>query len=384
MISVEEAVSLIKTHLPTWGTHRLSREEIRADRDYPPFHRVMMDGIAVSFAGYARGERKFQVLGVLPAGEPAAVLNDTDVCFEVMTGAPLPLGADLVIPYEHLKIVDGVAEITREEEREPFENVHLAGSDCSKDDLVLEKGVRPNGPHWGIAASMGKVSALELNQPKIMIISTGNELVDIDEVPADHQIRRSNAYALRASLQLHGFSDVTLAHLKDDPAACTEHYRQHASKFDMLIYSGGVSKGKFDYLPSVWTELGVTRYFHGVTQRPGKPLWFGRDEKLKTVVVGLPGNPVSSLVALHRYFLPQREMYARLDKEITFKNKLTYFVPVKIRFEKDGTLHATPLEMQNSGEFTALAGSDGFLELPRDQEVFSSGECFRYFSWGRG
>jgi molybdopterin molybdotransferase len=159
-----------------------------------------------------------------------------------------------------------------------------------------------------------------------------------------------------------------------------EHYLKNASEFDLLIYTGGVSKGKFDYLPSVWAQVGVKKFFHEISQRPGKPLWFGIDSERKTVVFGLPGNPISCLVCLHRYLLPDRGMGAKLTKDVTFKKPLTYFVPVKIHFHGAEIL-ATPLEVKNSGEFTGLVHSDGFVELPKDQDHFLAGEVFKFFPW---
>jgi molybdopterin molybdotransferase len=371
MITVESALEIIKLHFPL---RDLGTRESRADRDYPPFHRVMMDGIAVSYDSYQKGERSFMIEGICAAGEPVKSLKSG--CLEVMTGAPLPVGGDLVIQYEHLKIENKVATIIVDAPRNRFDSVHLEGSDCKKGDLVLKKNLPLNGPHVGILSSMGE--SFVPHSPKVMIISTGDELVEKDPLP--HQIRRSNVYALKTSLELFGYQNIAQTHLNDDPILVADHYNKHANDFDLLIYSGGVSKGKFDYLPSVWADMGVTKYFHEVSQRPGKPLWFGVDEKRKTTVIGLPGNPVSSLVCLHRYFLPIRKMEAKLTKDITFKKPLTYFVPVKIEFV-GSELFATPLEMKNSGEFTALAGSDGFIELPKDLDQFKTGESYPYFSW---
>lgn len=368
MITVEEAFSLIQKHMPAF-LEGLS--EVRADRDYPPFHRVMMDGIAVKFSDYEAGLRQFPVQGICPAGEPAKVLESG--CFEVMTGAPLPVNATLVIQYEHLKLENSVARITVDAERAEWENIHLEGSDCRKGDVVLRGQAPYNGPHVGIAASMGVYFTPK--HPRVMVISTGDELVERDPLP--HEIRRSNAHAIEASLG----HPVVKDHLKDDPKVIALHYEKNAPNFDLMIYSGGVSKGKFDYLPNVWIELGVTKYFHEVSQRPGKPLWFGVDHTRKTAVVGLPGNPVSSLVCLHRYILKNREMYACLTENVIFRKPLTNFTPVKISFSREGKMLATPLKIKNSGEFTALAMSDGFIELPKDQDHFKTGEAFRFFPW---
>ncbi len=193
MISANEASQIFKQKLML----KMSKtsDPIIADRDYPPFDRVMMDGIAVSFETYETGLRKFALAGVQPAGLAAKVLIDMKTCLEVMTGAPLPIGTNLVIPYEHLDISDGVARIVNETQRSKMDNVHLMGSDCHKGAVVLEAGVSLNGPHQGIAASMGVISKLSASS-RILIISTGDELVEVHETPLDHQIRRSNAHAI--------------------------------------------------------------------------------------------------------------------------------------------------------------------------------------------
>ncbi|MFL5786284.1 MAG: molybdopterin molybdotransferase MoeA [Bacteriovoracaceae bacterium] len=390
MVTVSEALRLIRENLPDFGNTMTElahygqdtlSEDLFADRDYPPFHRVMMDGIAVNFNIYLEGKRDFKIAGISPAGEPQKILNNPSTCLEVMTGAPLPSGADLVVPYEHLKNENGIASVVKDIERTAMENVHLHGSDAKSGDVLLRSGQPMNGPHWGIAASVGKDKIKTRKKAFINIISTGDELVEVNVSPEAHQIRRSNAHALKASLKLHGFENVVLSHLPDETTAIEEHYKSASKRFDLLIYSGGVSKGKFDYLPETWKKLGVKEIFHGVAQRPGKPLWFGVDEKTKTVILGLPGNPVSSLVCLHRYFLHEKDIFAELTEEIVFKNSLTDFVPVKIEFSPAGTLLAHPLKIKNSGEFSALAGSDGLLELPQDPTVFRAGEAFLFHPW---
>lgn len=382
MISVEEALKLVKENLPFFHQEVKSlAHDLIADRDYPPFHRVMMDGIAIKFNVYKERKREFSILGIAPAGEPQKTLSDPAGCLEVMTGAPLPVGADLVIQYEHLFIQDGIARITTDVPRTHMENVHLKGSDARKGDVLLKSGNIIHGPHVGIAASVGTYPLRPLKSPRINIISTGDELVDVNETPMNHQIRRSNSYALKTSLELFGYHDIELSHLPDHTDSIKNHYNEAKDKFDLLIYSGGVSKGKFDYLPTAWKELGVAEIFHGISQRPGKPLWFGMDHHSKTTVIGLPGNPVSGLVCLHKYVLPHRNIYAELSQDIVFKKNLTYFIPVKLEFTRMGTLRAHPVIIKNSGEFTALAGTDGFIELPKEQEVFKAGETFLFHPW---
>ena len=378
MISVAEASQFFLENLHL--TSGVLKDSIQADRDYPPFDRVMMDGIAVSFEAFSQGQRKFLIQGVAAAGEAAKKLTSPDSCLEVMTGAPLPMGADLVIPYEHLEILAGMASVTKNLDRELFENIHAKGSDCKAGDVVLIQGASLSGPHQGIAASMGFDFKLSPSS-KILIVSTGDELVEIHETPLEHQIRRSNAYALKTSFNLNGFLDVSMDHLKDEASEVAEHYQKMSPLFDVMIYSGGVSKGKFDYLPNVWSDMGVKKHFHGVSQRPGKPLWFGTDEKNKTTVIGLPGNPVSSLVCLHRYVIPGKKMFAKLSEEVIFKKDLTYFLPARLESRSDGSLWVIPLKIKNSGEFTALAHSDGFIELPSEASFFRVGEPFAFWPW---
>lgn len=392
MISVEEAFRIVQAHLPVWGQVQatvqdsflaLTAEPIVADRDYPAINRATMDGICVSWDTYALGRKEYRLAGSCKAGSSEQTIQDGESCYEIMTGAPVPVGAGLVIPYEHLEIRNGTACVTFDQVRNRYDNIHRRGSDFAKGSILLESGSVLNGPHWGIAASVGHSKIRCPKIPCIKIISTGDELIEIDCQPLPHQVRRSNAYALKASLLENGFQVVDLDHVPDDPEILRRHYAENATRYDVLIYSGGVSKGKHDYLPQVWNSMGVEKCFHEVSQRPGKPLWFGVDKKSKTAVFGLPGNPVSSLVCLHRYFLPNRIVFARLAKEFFFDKDLTYFLPVKIHFSEEGILLATPCPTKNSGEFSALANTDGFLELPKEKSRFLAGHSFRYYPWRR-
>ncbi len=398
MISVADAVEIIQTHWPDFGETLVSAndghgeilaEPILADRDYPPVDRVMMDGIAVAWSEYNQGRRQFPILGTVAAGAPCngslrdrqCSLADPAGCLEVMTGAPLPRNCDLVIPYEDLAIDGNQVEVLNGRQRNLFEFVHPKSSDCLQGKVVLEPFAKLNGPAWSIASSFGKKEVKVKKKPRIQIISTGNELVDIDQVPEPHQLRRSNVYAVQASLQSRGFQDLQITHLPDNQGLIINHYQQAKLEYDILIYSGGISKGKFDYLPSIWSQFGVTKYIHGIAQKPGKPMYFGIDHHSQTVIIGLPGNPISSLVCLHRYFLNSPSIYAQLTSNFTFKKDLTYFLPVKLSYTPQAIVKAEPLPVKNSGEFVALANSDGFLELPQHQENFQAGECFPYYAW---
>jgi molybdopterin molybdotransferase len=221
----------------------------------------------------------------------------------------------------------------------------------------------------------------------VALISTGDELVDVDETPLPYQIRRSNTYMLRASLLMMGIS-ATLHHIIDDEAVLADRLASLLETNDVLILSGGVSAGKADFVPAVLTQLGVQKQFHQIAQRPGKPLWFGTTAD-KTVFA-LPGNPVSTVLCAYRYVLPYLRAslglapapprYAQLATPVTFKPAVTYFLPVRLTSEPDGRMLAHPLPGSGSADFANLLAADAFMELPADQSSFGAGEAFRV--WG--
>ena len=224
----------------------------------------------------------------------------------------------------------------------------------------------------------------------IVVISTGNELVEPGEVIEPHQVRRSNAYGITAALRQHGFARVADDHVRDDEEQLTERLSFHLRTHDVLILSGGVSMGKLDLVPKVLEKLGVNLVFHHVAQRPGKPMWFGVSQS-GPAVFALPGNPVSTLVCLARYVLPAlRAAMGQAPAEaprialtapVDVKAPLAFYLPVKLKSDDWGRTSAEPKPTNGSGDFTALAGTDGFVELPPGPNTFPKGFVARYFSW---
>ena len=265
MITSEKATELLAENRLSFGRYKKlgvgamasgnMTEDIVADRMYPPFNRVMMDGIAVSFSVIENRRNSLKVLGVVAAGQKSPSLPAGDVCLEVMTGAVLPEGADLVIPYEDIKLKDGCAELSHFDYPKGS-SVHKAGTDLVKGAALKTEGAKLNGPLWGILTSFG-YPEVSVESPRILLVATGNELVDHRETPEQHQIRMSNVYALKGSLLSHGYHDVDIIHLLDDKDDISAHFSKASCGYDILIYSGGVSKGKFDYLPEVWEEQGA-------------------------------------------------------------------------------------------------------------------------------
>ena len=375
----------------TDATGRVLRENIYADQDFPPFHRVMMDGIAIRYEALSQGQSSFEIDGLQAAGDPQMHLSNEDACLEVMTGAVLPKGTDTVVKVEWTAKKDNEKiEILAEHINEVFEgqHVHDQAKDRSKGDLLIKEGRRISAVEVAIAASVGKHRVQVSQLPRIAVISTGNELVEITEKPEAHQIRRSNVYALHSALAQQGIKP-NLYHLNDDAQELKVSLEKILEEHDVLLLSGGVSKGKFDFLPEVFLKIGVEKLFHRIAQKPGKPFWFGKTKSNK-VVFAFPGNPVSTFMCFCRYFTPwlQRSlgdlhhlhMQARLEEDfILKKSDLTFFLQIKIRVDPNGQLMAIPLRGGGSGDHANLLHADGFMQLPPGKDVYREGEVYPVF-----
>lgn len=366
------------------------RENIYAERDQPPFDRVTMDGIAVDSESLRRGVRRFRIQATQPAGAPPVKLVGRDDAIEVMTGAILPLASDCVIPNEQYELADGLATLKSGVVAAPYHNVHRRGSDSRQGALLLASGTLLRAPEIAVAASAGMARIRVSSQPAIMVISTGDELIEPGDPIADYQVRRSNSYAIVASLRRRGFGRVGDDHVPDDEALLRERLRLHLTTHEVVILSGGVSMGKFDLVPRVLDQLDVQPVFHHIAQRPGKPMWFGIGPQGQAVF-GLPGNPVSTLVCLVRYVIPaiaeamgtrraEPERIA-LSTPVTFQPPLTYFLPVSVEHDDWGRSWACPRPTNGSGDFVSLAGTDGFVELPPGPNTYARGFVTCLYRW---
>jgi molybdopterin molybdotransferase len=366
------------------------RENIYAERDQPPFDRVAMDGIALDSRAVGAGVRSFQLQATQAAGDAPLALHGASACIEVMTGAVLPAGCDSVVPVEDLTLTAGHAALAAHARAEPWQNVHRRGTDTRQGTLLVPAGRRLHAPEIAIAASAGMARIRVSSQPMLAVISTGNELIEPGEPVLAHQVRRSNAYGIVGALREHGFARVADDHIQDDAVQLRNRLRFHLETHDVLVLSGGVSMGRFDLVPKVLEELGVRAIFHKVAQRPGKPLWFGVAPS-GAAVFGLPGNPVSTLVCLTRYVLPavrgslgQSELPAQrmaLGAALTVTPPLTHFIPVRVEQDDWGRDWAMPMPTNGSGDFTSLAGTDGFVELPPGPNTYAKGFVTRLYRW---
>ena len=366
------------------------RENIYGERDQPPFDRVAMDGIALDSAAVRDGRRSFSIQSIQAAGDAPLTLSQPSACIEAMTGAMLPISCDAVVPVEAISVHDGVARLEDGVSVQAWDNVHRRGSDSRQGALLLEAGTRLRPPEVAIAAGAGMARVRVSAQPMLAVLSTGNELIEPGEPVLPHQVRRSNVYGIIAALRRHGFQRVADDHVHDDREELRTRLKLHLDTHDVLILSGGVSMGRFDLVPTLLTELGVRRVFHKIAQRPGKPFWFGVAPS-GPAVFALPGNPVSTLVCLSRYVIPallaamgDRSPATRkipLAAAVTVSSKFAQFVPVRTEVDDWGRDWAVPRLTNGSGDFTSLAGTDGFVELPPGPNTYPKGFVTRLFGW---
>lgn len=399
LLTPAEADRLIATHVRALAAESLPlrecagailRDEIHAERDQPPFDRVAMDGIALDSRVVHAGLRRFHVQGFQGAGDPPAILVDGAHCIEIMTGAMLAQGCDAVVPVERVTRQGDVAVLDEALEVKPWQNVHRRGSDARAGALLLAAGTTLRAPEIAVAAAAGRSRLLVAGQPSIVVVSTGDELIEPGEPILPHQVRRSNAYGLVTQLRLRGFNRVADDHVPDDAAALQRALRLHLDTHDFLILSGGVSAGQRDLVPQVLAKIGVQAHFHRIAQRPGKPLWFGTAPS-GTAVFGLPGNPVSSFVCLARYVVPALQVAAggavrradtvALAAPMSVRPPLAWFLPVRLGRDGTGRLSAEPCPTNGSGDFTALVGTDGFVELPPGPGEYPEGFAAPFYPW---
>lgn len=367
------------------------RQDVFAERDNPPFDRVCMDGIAIASKVFERGSRRFRIESLQPAGAPAVKLADATNAVEVMTGAMVPIGADCIIPLEEYDLEGDVAALKPQATAKASRNVQRRGEDSEPGVAMLQAGIRLGAPEIAVVASAGLARISVTRQPRVIAISTGDELIEPGEPILEHQVRRSNAYAIVAALRNRGYQAVTDDHIRDNEQALLERLTRHLSEQDVLILSGGVSKGKFDLVPKVLQKLGVKEVFHQVTQRPGMPMYFGSGPAGQAVF-GLPGNPVSTLMCLAKYVVaalvhmsgrgrvPIQQMPLASSVKAA-KAGMTYFLPVTVRLDERGAPTAVPAPTNGPGDFLALTKTQGFVELPPQSEPFAPAFVARFYRW---
>lgn len=359
--------------------NRVLASDILADRDAPPFDRVMMDGICINTYNHKLGSWRYKIIGTQAAGAEKMTLPKGEFAIEVMTGAPLPTDANCVIPIEKIDIQDGYALPHDGIEAEDNQHIHPKGSDSKSGDILITAGTTLKANELAIAASNGVTQIQVTRLPRIHLITTGDEVIDPSITPTDFQIRRSHPTAIRSLIENEKLGILSDEHLQDDPEAIELSLQNTLinPEIDVLILTGGISMGKFDWVaPLLRKQLGEPA-FHGVAQKPGKPFAFWSNKKNQSehsnleqtnLIFALPGNPVSVKATMHRYVLPAlRNMLGKtqttnllpLAEEFIWDLPLTGILPYK---DNQGTITIHP--PKNSGDYISLQGTHGFAEIP--------------------
>jgi molybdopterin molybdotransferase len=350
-----------------WG--RVLAEEVKADRDYPPFHRATRDGFAVRSQDVALAGVVLTLAGEVRAGEHFPHTLQAGQCVQIMTGAPLPAGADAVTMIEHSSIQGDRVELERP--LEPFENVVRQGSEAAQGRPILPPGRLLGTGEIGLLASVGKARVAVYHKPKVAILPTGDEIVPLEQQPEWFQIRNSNSAMLAAQVRAAGAVPQELP-IGPDAIEALRSLVREGLQADLLLLSGGVSMGKYDFVEEVLADLGAEFYFQSVAIRPGKPLVFGRAQD--TFFFGLPGNPVSSFVTFELFARPaigalagrtfERPGFLRalLEHPIRHKTDLTMFMPARVE-TRDSEPVVRLVGWQGSGDMVGVTEANCFLVI---------------------
>jgi molybdopterin molybdotransferase len=361
MISPQEAIELLKNITIPFRTEKMPlaktlgmniAEKIVADRDFPPFDRVMMDGIAVKDITAPT----WKIEGILFAGEPVKAIKKTDGALEIMTGATAPRGTEAIIKIEDLSIEKKIATYIGKTPLEKGQHIHSQGADAPAGSVLVKKRTKIGPVEIAIAATVGKAHIEVESKPHVHIFSTGDEIVGLHETPADHQIRSSNVMMLKSVLLSKGFK-ANSSHLADSAEKIKASINKALDSNDIILLSGGVSAGKKDLIPGVLAEAGFETVFHKISQKPGRPLLVATRPDGK-VVFAFPGNPISTLTCFWVYFLPwvSGEWPEYHVKEIKFLPKpsaeLDQWIPVE---------NGEVLAHNGSGDLINWSRADGLV-----------------------
>ena len=362
---------------------RVLAQPLLADRDFPPFPRAARDGYAVLAADVAQVPTQLEVTGEIRAGEAQKLSVGKGQAVSIMTGAPLPAGADAVVMVEYTRSSGKSVEIQRSVSS--GENFVLRGSEARQGQMLVDRGVRLDHATIAIAASVGRSRLQVYQKPHVAVLSTGDEVVEINAAPGPAEIRNSNTYSLAAQIESAGGQAIRLPIAPDEPKRLRALIEE-GLRYDLLLLTGGVSMGKYDLVEQVLAELKAEFYFTGAQIQPGKPIVFGSchvpDQKF---FFGLPGNPVSTMVTFRLFAQPMIEalvgmqplplifLKARLKSEVRTKTGLKRFLPAVLSGEFENA-EVERSRWQGSGDIAGLARSNCFLVIPPDRERIGAGE----------
>ena len=405
MHSVAEALELVLTHARPLAARsvpaaealgRALAEAIVSDIDSPPHDKAIVDGYAVRAVDCSGPGAELQVVEEVTAGSVPAKIVEPGTATRIMTGAPLPAGADAVVMVEQTQLEGERVRINTAAVR-IGQNIMRQAASLAKGQQVLAPRKRLRAIELGLLAEIGRTHVVAVPRPKVAVLATGNELVPADAVPAAGQIRNSNGPLLAALVRQAGATPVELGISRDEAADLTAKIAA-GLETDVLVLSGGVSAGVLDLVPQVLGELGVQQVFHKVNLKPGKPLWFGvkrHDDERQTLVFGLPGNPVSTLVCFELFVRPAifqidnwvprglLKTSAVLTCDHAQRGARPTYWPAAARFS-DGSYRVTPLPWQGSGDLRTLSDANVLACFPAGDRMFRAGEEIEVCLLGEG
>jgi molybdopterin molybdotransferase len=382
-------------------------EDVTSDIDSPPHDKAMVDGYALVVADLAAGSAELSILEEITAGAVPTLAVSPGRCTRIMTGAPLPAGADAVVMVERTELLPESARVRIVDEVKPRQNIMAQGDSLRRGEVVLTAGQQIRPAEIGLLAEVGRADVTVFPPPRVAVLSTGNELVGAEVRPAAGQIRNSNGPLLTAAVRRAGGIPIELGIARDDVADLRAKIELGLAA-DVLVLSGGVSAGVLDLVPSVLQELGVVQVFHKVSLKPGKPLWFGVSGSkfkvqgltsttenlepgtlnLEPLVFGVPGNPVSSLVCFELFVRPAvaklggrdpdaglRRLSARLASEFTHRGDRPTYFPAVVRREGDW-LFAEPVQWRGSADLRGITRANALLIFPGGDRTWQAGDQF--------
>lgn len=414
IVTFEQARSIVERHAAEFSANatesislldsagRVLAEPVTADRDLPPFPRATRDGYAVRSADLNDIPALLRVAGEIKAG-PASMPEALrpGQAFSIMTGAPVPPGADGVVMVEYTAQDVDTVEISRGVSS--GENVVPQGAEARRGQVLLERGTRLNEAAIALAASVGAAELRVFKRPRIAVLTTGDEIVDVNATPGRTQIRNSNTYSLAAQITKAGAEPVLLPIAPDEPKRLRELIEQ-GLQYDLLIMTGGVSMGRYDLVEQVLAELKAEFFFTGAKIQPGKPVVFGRVGSAESGVsavkdqkyfFGLPGNPISTMVTFELFARaivealagmrsrPLQFTHARAKAEVKVKPGLKRFLPAQLTGAHENT-EVELVPWQGSGDLAAQAKSNCYLVVPEDCERIAQGEWVAVMMRDRG
>ncbi len=364
--------------------NRILAEDVYSDIDLPPFDNSAMDGIAIKFD---KAIKEWKIIGEIPAGNFNTINLENNAAISIMTGSKLPQGCDTVIPVEDIEIKGNNALLKSDARFQKGINIRKQGEDLLKNKIALQKHTLLKPHHVSVAASCGRSSLKVFKRLRIGVLATGDELVDIHETPSNDKIRCSNLYAIISAIRNINMHSVNFGIAKDNKELIQSRLKWALeSELDILITTGGVSVGKFDFVKEVFEELNVITKFWRVKIKPGKPVFFGvyKHSEGKTLVFGLPGNPVSSLVNfllfvqlnIHRLFkIPSNKKFiAVLEDDLKKEDSKRHFMRGILRYENDGKFHVKKMGSQSSGNLAEMGKANCLIIIEEDRTNPVKGE----------